>query len=142
MCFSARVVAVPVLIASLFAAHPALAGCDRLAPLWFPPGSFTTDLSGGVARGERACFTIGAGTGQTLSVIQRKSPDNNIVFQIYQPGWKVTPGSDLSGNALKGAADGDDARDWSGKLPAKGFYLLVVGTTRGGGEYNLRIEIR
>ena len=127
-----------VLASALLAAHPAWAGCDRPAPVRFSAGAFATDLSGGVARGERACFTIGAGAGQTLSVTQRKSPDDNIVFQIYQPGWKP----DLSGTALKGAADGDDARAWSGKLPAKGNYLLVVGTTRGGGEYNLRIEIR
>ena len=78
--------------------------------------------------------------GQIL--VSRTDPDSNIVFQLYQPGWKITPGPDLSGDALKGAADGDDARAWSGKLPAKGNYLLVVGTTRGGGEYNLRVEIR
>ena len=127
-----RLSACIVVASALFASQPAWAGCDRPAPVRFPAGAFATDLSGGVARGE----------GQTLSVTQRKSPENNIVFQIYQPGWKITPGPDLSGDALKGAADGDDARAWSGKLPAKGNYLLVVGTTRGGGEYNLRIEIR
>ena len=137
-----RLSACIVVASALFASQQAWAGCDRPAPVRFPAGAFATDLSGGVARGERACFTIGAGAGQTLSVTQRKSPDSNIVFQLYQPGWKITPGPDLSGDALKGAADGDDARAWSGKLPAKGNYLLVVGTTRGGGEYNLRVEIR
>ena len=49
MRLSARI----VLASALLAAQPAWAGCDRPAPLRFPAGAFATDLSGGVARGER-----------------------------------------------------------------------------------------
>ncbi len=134
------------LIAGLAVAQPALAGCDRPVAVRFAPGAFSSELTGGIPRGEVACFTIGAGAGQTLSVTQKPGPDNNIVFQIYQPGWKITRDRDgiydMAGTPLRGAAPGEDTRTWSGPLPTKGTYLIVVGTTRGGGGYQLRVEIR
>jgi hypothetical protein len=48
----------------------------------------------------------------------------------------------VGGTALPGTAEGEDARHFSGALPATGAYLLVVGTSRGSGEYRLRVEIR
>ncbi len=134
------------LIAGLAMAQPALAGCDRPVAVRFAPGAFSSELTGGIPRGEIACFTIGAGAGQKLSVTQKPGPDNNIVFQIYQPGWKITRDRDgiydMAGTALRGAAPGEDTATWSGTLPAKGNYLIVVGTTRGGGGYQIRVEIR
>ena len=134
------------LIAGLAVAQPALAGCDRPVAVRFAPGAFSSELTGGIPRGEVACFTIGAGAGQTLSVTQKPGPDNNIVFQIYQPGWKITRDRDgiydMAGTPLRGAAPGEDTRTWSGPLPTKGTYLIVVGTTRGGGGYQLRVAIR
>ena len=134
------------LIAGLAMAQPALAGCDRPVAVRFAPGAFSSELTGGIPRGEIACFTIGAGAGQKLSVTQTPGPDNNIVFQIYQPGWKITRDRDgiydMAGTALRGAAPGEDTATWSGTLPAKGNYLIVVGTTRGGGGYQIRVEIR
>ncbi len=134
------------LFAGLAMAEPALAGCDRPVAVRFAPGAFSSELTGGIPRGEVACFTIGAGAGQTLSVTQKPGPDNNIVFQIYQPGWKITRDRDgiydMAGTALRGAAPGEDTATWSGTLPAKGTYLIVVGTTRGSGGYQLRVEIR
>jgi hypothetical protein len=133
------------LAAGLGAPNTARADCDRPAAVRFPAGVFVAELTGGVPRGERDCFTIGAGAGQVMSVTQRPSLDDNIVFQLYQPGWKITrgpDGTDVSGATLRGAGEGDDARTWSGRLQAKGDYLIVVGTTRGGGEYRIRIEIR
>ncbi len=134
------------LLAGLAMAQPALAGCDRPVAVRFAPGAFSSELTGGIPRGEIACFTIGAGAGQKLSVTQKPGPDNNIVFQIYQPGWKITRDRDgiydMAGTALRGAAPGEDTATWSGTLPAKGNYLIVGGTTRGGGGYQIRVEIR
>jgi hypothetical protein len=121
-----------------------MADCDRPAAVRFPAGVFATELIGGVPRGERDCFTIDAGAGQTLSVTQRTAQDNNIVFQLYRPGWKIKrgpDGTDVLGATLQGAGEGDDAWTWSGSLPAKGDYLIVVGAIQGGGEYRIRIEI-
>jgi hypothetical protein len=133
------------LATGLAAPNQAIAGCERPRPVLFSPGAFAAELTGSVPRGERDCFTIGGAAGQVLSVRQRPGPDNNIVFQLYRPGWKIKhgpDGTDVLGATLRGAGEGDDARTWSGSLPAKGNYLIVVGTTRGGGEYRILIEIR
>lgn len=103
------------------------------------------DLDGGIARGDRACFSIDARIGQRLSVTQRDTGEGNIVLQLYRPGWKTAVSSEgvsILGQPLPGAEDGTDAATWSGVLPATGAYLLVLGTTRGGGAYRMRIEIR
>jgi len=131
--------------AGLAAPNAAIADCDRPAAVRFPAGAFAAEVTGGVPLGKRDCFTIDAGAGQTLSVTQRTALDDNIVFQLYPPGWKIRrgpEGTDISGAALQGAGAGDDARTWSGTLPSKGDYLIVVGATRGGGEYRIRIEVR
>jgi hypothetical protein len=52
------------------------------------PGCEIT-LSGGIPRGERDCYTLGARQGQILKVEQSNKPDANIVFQIYQPPWRI-----------------------------------------------------
>jgi hypothetical protein len=123
----------------------ALASCDPPRPIRFALGALSTELSGGVVRGDRDCFSIGARDGQHLAIAQVNPVDRNIVVQLYRPAWKISKGADgltVAGSALPGAGDGDDAPGWSGNLPAGGSYLLVVGTSRGSGEYHLRIEIR
>ena len=74
-----------------------------------------------------------------------ESPEKNVVFQIYRPGWKIGRSEDgfaFQGEALQGAGEIADAASWSGRLPESGSYLFVLGTTRGGGEYRLQVEIR
>ncbi len=134
-----------LLAANLAESASAWATFEPLRAVSFPPGAFSSELRGGIPRGDRDCYTIGARTGQRLSVTQTPGPEDNIVFQIYQPPWKMAKSPDgpqVSGSALTGAGDGDDARSWSGRLPVSGTYLLVLGTTRGGGEYRVRVEIR
>lgn len=102
-------------------------------------------ISGGLPRGERDCFTIAARAGQRLSISQPGRTDTNIVLQLYQPRWRVHRAEDsieIAGRALPGAADGADTTHWAGVLPRSGAYLLVVGTSWGGGEYRLRLVIR
>jgi hypothetical protein len=136
--------AVP-LLAWLCMSGAAEAACPPAKPVRFPAGAYETALTGGIVRGERDCYTINARQGQVLTIGQSDTPDTNIVFQIYQPPWRIVGAAgDLafSGTALPGTAEGEDARSFSGALPAPGDYLVVVGTSRGSGEYRLQIEIR
>src|SRR5437667_125733 len=70
--------------------------------------------------------------GQTLNV-SISSDENNAVFQIYSPGEKQT---------LSGAGETDDAMNWSGKVPADGEYVIVVGPTRGNATYKLTYSLK
>jgi hypothetical protein len=88
-------------------------------------------ISGSVIRGERARHPVKARAGQTLDV-SIASDENNAVFQIYSPGEK---------EMLPGAGEMDDATKWSGKLPAEGEYVIVVGPTRGNATYTLTYSI-
>jgi hypothetical protein len=108
-------------------------------------GASSAEISGGVPRGERDCFTLAVRVGQRLSISQPGRPETNIVLQLYQPPWHVRRADDsieIAGRALPGAAEGADTTHWSGVLPRSGAYLLVVGTSWGGGEYRLRLVIR
>ena len=121
----------------------AVAGpCDHPVPVRFAHGVAAGEITGGIARGELACFTVGARKGQHMSLTQPQG--GNIVLQIYAPPWTVTHRADgmrVHGRALPGAAEGEDTKAWAGRVPATGSYLLVLGTTWGGGEYRLHIEI-
>ena len=120
------------------------ADCARPVPVYFGKGKTQTVVTGGMIRGESACFTIAARAGQTLSATA-KSPDENVVFTIYQPGYTAKaedgePG--FAGRTLSGAGeDGVDAV--RAKLPRTGRYLIVLDTTRGGGgEFRLALGVR
>lgn len=120
------------------------AACPPAKPIHFAAGASEIKLSGGIPRGERDCYTLRARQGQILTVEQSDTPDTNIVFQIYQPPWRIVGSPDqmaVGGTTLLGTAEGEDARRFSGTLPATGDYLLVVGTSRGSGEYRLRMAI-
>lgn len=139
-----------VLFAWALFAHGALAAgaCDNPTRVRFPIGASQTQIVGGIARGELACWTIGGSRGQHMTVrIVRQADEqrNNIVLQIYRPIWSVAHSADgftIRGRALPGTAEGEDATGWTGVLPATGTYLLVLGTSWGGGPYRVRIEIR
>ena len=126
-------------------AAPAVANCERPAPIHFARGTASAELSGGLARGERNCFTISARGGQRMTVTQTNRGEDNVVLQIYRPSWKIVPSSEgprFNGSALEGAEEGRDAHNWAGQLPTTGSYLLVIGTSRGGAEYLMRVEVR
>jgi hypothetical protein len=133
------------LLAWLCLPAAAEAACPPARPVRFAAGASEITLSGGIPRGERECYTLRARQGQVLTVEQSDTPDTNIVFQIYQPPWRIAGAREqmaVGGTALPGTEEGEDARHFSGALPATGAYLLVVGTSRGSGEYRLRVEIR
>jgi outer membrane lipoprotein SlyB len=89
-------------------------------------------VSGSVIRGERARHAVNAKAGQTLEV-KVTSEEDNAVFQIYLPGEKGT---------LPGAGETDDAKTFSGKIPADGEYVIVVGPTRGNTTYKLSYSVK
>ena len=97
----------------------------------FARGSSSATVEGGVIRGERDRYYLGAKKGQTMSV-KITSDEDNAVFQVYLPGEE---------DALPGAGDGDDAKDWSGELPRDAEYIIVVGGTRGNASYRLKVSI-
>ena len=97
----------------------------------FPRGTSSTTIKGAVVRGDRDRYYLGAKKGQTMSV-KITSEEDNAVFQIYLPGEQ---------EALPGAGDGDDAKDWSGELPKDAEYVIVVGGTRGNASYTLKVSI-
>jgi hypothetical protein len=118
------------------------APCDNPMPVRFAHGTAEAEISGGIVRGELACFTIEARKGQHMSLTQPQH--DNVVLQLYPPPWTITRGADgirVNGHAMPGALEGEDVKAWAGRLPATGSYLLVLGTTWGGGKYRLRIGI-
>lgn len=97
----------------------------------FARGRNSAVVSGAVIRGERDRYIVGAKEGQKMTV-SIKSLEDNAVFQIYFLGEQ---------ESLEGAGDGDDAKKWSGELPASVDYVIVVGPTRGNASYKLEVKI-
>jgi hypothetical protein len=128
----------------VWSAGAGAAPCDAPKPIRFAAGENAAALAGGIARGEIACFTITARQGQHMIINQPAQNDTNVVMQIYRPPWTIVRLSDglhVRGRTLPGAAEGEDANGWAGALPKTGRYLLVLGSSWGGAEYHLRVEI-
>ena len=120
------------------------ASCDGPQPIRFKAGASQAQITGGIARGEIACLTMAARIDQQM-VATVSSPEQNVVLQIYAPGWHIGKQDDvyaIRGMALPGVAEGSDAKAWHGRLPASGTYLVVLGTTRGGADYRLDVAIK
>lgn len=119
-----------ILVLVLFLASAALAE-NRLIPVTFSPGTSGATLVEGVARGETATFTLGAGAGQKMRVGLTSSEDN-AVFDVLAP----------DGSQIGTSAEKDGEQVWYGTLPQNGTYKVVVGTTRGGAEITISFVIR
>lgn len=115
-----------------------------IKPIFFATGSTRGTVGGHVLRGARDLYSLTAGQGQVLT-ITITAPDDNAVFQIYEPGTKVARDADgvleFKGKALHAADDGDDATRWTGRLPHGGTYLIVIGSTRGNARYSVDVKI-
>ena len=98
----------------------------------FVKGTSSITLRNAVVRGDRDRYYISAKAGQTMSV-KITSTEKNAVFQIYFHGEE---------ESLPRAGDGDDATNWSGRLPIDNEYVIVVGGTRGNATYALTISIK
>jgi hypothetical protein len=130
-----------------FAAEAAVMAAEPVPspkPIFFATGSTSGTLGGNVRRGERNLYSLNAKAGQTMTVTIT-TPDGNAVFQLYEPGTTVGRDNDgaleFHGEALHGAADGEDATRWQGRLPKSGTYLIVVGSTRGNARFSMDVKI-
>lgn len=135
-----------VCLASLFQHTAARAGdCISPVQIAFSKGSETRIVHGGIARAEDVCYALAARAGQHIEV-DITSPDENVVFSLYAPGYRVrrgTDGVDITGPTMPGAGDEDDATSLHATLPTSGRYLFLLGTKRGGGgEYRLQVRVR
>ena len=113
-------------------------------PIFFATGSTSGTVGGHVLRGERSLYSVNGKAGQTMTVTLT-TPDGNAVFQLYEPGTTIGRDNDgfleFHGQALHGAADGEDATRWSDRLPKNGTYLIVVGSTRGNARFSMDVKI-
>ena len=130
-------------LAALAAVIPAAAE-PPVTPIRFAPGTSAGEVGGAVERGGRAIYSFGARAGQTMH-LRVEAVEQNAAVQIYLPGASLPaadPAGDITGTTLPGAGEGEDATAWDGRLPRSGTYLVVVGPTRGGATYRLRLSIR
>ena len=97
----------------------------------FAKGKNSATITGGIIRGDRDKYLLGAREGQKMTV-RISSAEDNAVFQVYLPGEQ---------EALEGAGETDDAKHWEGKLPVTAEYVIVVGATRGNASYKLEVKI-
>lgn len=131
-----------LILAGLLLAAPAGAE-PPVTPIRFAPGTSSAELSGGVERGGRAIYALGARAGQTMQ-LRVTAVDRNAAVQIWLPGAALPvedPMGEIRGETLPGAGEGQDATGWSGRLPRSGTYLVVIGPTRGGASFTLRVSI-
>jgi len=125
-----------------------LAGAAEPVPtpkkIFFATGSTRGTAGGHVQRGARDLYSLNASAGQHMTVTLT-TPDDNAVFQIYEPGTTLGRDADgvleFHGTSLHVAGDGNDATRWSGRLPRTGTYLIAVGSTRGNARYSMDIRI-
>ena len=97
----------------------------------FAKGKHSATVSNSVVRGDRDTYIAGAGAAQTMTV-KITSLEDNAVFQIEAP----------NGEFLDGAGETDDAMEFTGELPSKGDYKIIVGGTRGNATYKLTVMIK
>jgi len=136
----ALLLAIPAVLAADTAAQPV----PKARPIFFARGSTSGTAGGHVMRGDRDLYSLSAAKRQILTVTVT-APDNNAVFQIYEPGTQVRRAPDGSlefvGKALPAADSGNDATRWSSRLPRTGTYLIVVGSTRGNARYSIDVKV-
>jgi hypothetical protein len=134
-----------LLALATLAAGPALAQqLPNIQTITVPTGG--TTVSGKLADSKaRSLFYVQGAAGQSMNVAAT-SPDNNVTFQVWEPGTTARTGPDgnvvLNGKAMHGAGPNDDPVAWIGALPAGGMYLVVVASRRGEASYSLNISLQ
>ena len=114
-----------------------------VTPIRFARGTAFAEISGGVERGGRAIYSFDARAGQ-MTRVRVTAVEQNAALQIWLPGATLPaddPMGEITGQTLPGTEEGRDATAWSGRLPRSGTYLIVVGPTRGGTSFTLRLSI-
>ena len=115
----------------LFAISTLLAQSSSLRRVRFSRGRTTAVLKGTIVNDAMSQYVLAARAGQTMSV-HVASPKNKAQFDLY-------PRDERSALVSEGA---EDSRDWEGKLPVSGDYVISVYSTGGNTRYTLEITIR
>lgn len=97
----------------------------------FKKGESSATVTGALPRGETTGYVLKAKKDQVMTV-KISSTENNAVFKIKNRE---------TGYFLNNAGELDDATEWEGALPSDGEYRIIVGSTRGGAEYTLKVTI-
>ena len=97
----------------------------------FARGRTTATVKNSVVRGTRDRYLVNARAGQKMTV-SITSVERNAVFAIYAP----------SHDTVEGASEDQAVKNWSGKLPESGDYVIEVGGTRGNATYTLKVTVR
>ncbi len=88
-------------------------------------------------------FTARAGQMLNLDLV---SKENNAVFSIYKPFYRLSETGgviDIKGEILNGTKAAYQMKNWLGKLPVAGQYLILIdGIKQGNVSYNLQIFIK
>jgi hypothetical protein len=115
---------------------------DAPRTLRFARGHSSVTVQGAVVRGDHDRWRFGARAGQQAT-LKITALEKNAVFQVWRPGAKLPATADgrIEGQPLDGAADIDEATDWSGVLPDSGDYVVEVSGTRGNASYRLTLKI-
>ena len=96
----------------------------------FPRGRTTTVLKGTIVNDAMNQYLLSARAGQTMSV-HVTSPRGKAQFDVFPR------------NDRQGLADSaEDVKDWEGKLPQSGDYVISVYSTGGNTRYTLEVTIR
>lgn len=139
-CVLALLLGLPAALTAAGAAEPV----PTPKMIFFATGSTRGTVGGHVPRSTRHLYSLKGSAGQIMTVTVT-APDDNAVFQIYEPGVQVARDADgllqFTGTALTHAGDGDDNARWSGPLPRTGTYLIVVGSTRGNARYSMDVKL-
>ncbi len=136
---------IALLVATAFMGGSALAQqLPDIRTLTVPTGG--TTVAGRLADTKaRGLFYVQGAAGQSMNVLA-VSPDNNVIFQVWEPGTTARTGPDgnliLNGKAMHGAGPNDDPVAWIGALPTGGMYLVVVASRRGEASYSLNISLQ
>ncbi len=119
-------------VGSVFAASGAWA-VDKPA-IQFAPGASSATVKGEIAGMDRDTYAVTAKAGQTMSV-SVKNKAKLVLFHIQTPEGE--------GHYLPGAGEEDDAVTFTGKLPASGKYVIIVGAMKGNDtRYELTVSVK
>ena len=99
---------------------------NRRIRIKFDRGTSSKTVKDAVVRGTRDIYLLGANKGQQMN-LNITSLEDNAVFDVISPNGQILE---------------QEAKNWSGELPQKGDYQVVVGGTRGNATYELTTEIK
>lgn len=138
-------IVLPSVISSLLACLPLASHADIVdkGEIRFQRGAQSGTYSGALIRGDTDRYSLVAAAGQQMQV-EITSVENNAVFRLSV--YSYGTGQDVP---LEGAAEGDDATSWSGRLPDPGYSKdgeqnlvdILVSGTRGNATYELTITL-